>query len=1125
MSAAPRAARGGKKVNNNQQQQSPSNSNMMMGEPTNSMTPPTILSEGPVDLSSFLSQAANINNNSTSTTAASSTGATAGTPFGSSATISANGSLSTISSSTVGVVRGRARDNQTSIKERDPGVKQSEVESKLRESFATIVNKSEKSSNSAASDEALITPEKINENAVSLVAETHVHATALKLLKADDKARVLIVTSLEDIAFSTAANSSANDIKIGSFYGAEKQVPATASELKDVRLWYTTFRAVISFLNVFVRDHEAVCPFTHIAMVARDGKCSPLFDSALSVLSHLIFASSVGIQVPVAEEHQTAEQQQQADKKISVPKPRGKRPTKLIKKAFGADVKIILGGVNSVDEVKNSISAADKSFTLAAGSLIQTELKHTPVHFSAFDAAALAGTMVKEHAPSSVSLRRLPGAVSSLPQSLIEHGVTVSASVVVKAVQLASAEKLGPLRCAVIGAEQTELQTAIKTALPADSFVIYNDAKEFLAADAAGGNSKKTAILLIPRAVSTHVASQLKLHLVVDSGTERRAQIPPQAEMQFPIKVVLAPTKREANSRKSMAGWCEDGPGVFFTAADFMNNKSPMSAAAEASSPTAAAGEASSPARGVDNVVADGTSSSSSPSSPASGDLESAEEEDLLEPVCDAVLALAQNGLELTHLVRDTRKSRDAQLQLAIPFLTDLGYIVAQPGGVVVTTFLGEIATRSGLPPDFARIVINGLAVGMADAAAFVATAAARPFRSSAHQQQQQSDSSSSSSSGNEFGDTIEDAITLAEGAAAEDVKKYLASRKAGSYPIHAESFESAIRVVKVVQKGIEDFIISTPSAPSRPDFNGIKKQINENVNLLVAFVASALARRAVVVRHEGDDRINTISRGNLLFTHTAKEVVPNRFLHSGATWTKDMIIICSSIQNTPTRLLGSGCTGVSNDYFMGCLFTLSPTIAFEQAPNNQVSFSVALNRLEKTSLVPQQLADQLLNLREQWKTLMSYVQLRRATGAKSASAFKELSAKHLDKRFNLEKSQAEYVAELTELINDFHVTVPLGSSAIGRDLSKIRTNALAAPAPPSTLASIAVPSDFAVAKEVATMVASVGTTNSTANSNQHSAPAAAAKSTNDSKKAVAEQKKEESDNEEEETDVIIDDD
>jgi len=431
----------------------------------------------------------------------------------------------------------------------------------------------------------------------------------------------------------------------------------------------------------------------------------------------------------------------------------------------------------------------------------------------------------------------------------------------------------------------------------------------------------------------------------------------------------------------------------------------------------------------------------------------------------------------------------------------DLGFISQGAyADLVVTTFLGEICARSGLPADFACIVINGLACGMADAAVFVATAAARPFRAAVVASAGGKTTTTTTGHENEFGDTIEDAITLAEGVAESDnIKKYLESRPKTAYPIHQEAFEAAVRVAKIVQRGIEDFVIPSAvvASSSTSSAASIRKQITDNVNLLVAFIASALARRAVVIRHEGDDRINTVSRGNLLFTHTAKEVVPNRFVHTGASWKKDMVVICSSIQNTPTRLLGSGCTGVSNDYFMGCLFALSPFVSYEQVAsssstnnsnnhnnndnsegndgnNNNNSqntlVSVSLNRLEKTSLLSQQLSEQLIRLRNQWSTLMSYVQLRRATGAKSASQFKELAAKHLDKRFNLENAQAEYITELCELISDFHVNVPLGSSNIGRDMSRVRSHVLCAPAPPSSLTSIAVPSDYAVAREFATL-------------------------------------------------------
>lgn len=1152
-------------------------------------TPPLILSEGPVDLSSFLSQASgnsfannNNNNNAASTT---NSGQAAASSF--SHTNSGLGIL--ISSSAVGVVRGRARDHQTSVKERDPGAKQGQVESKMRDSFATLVNKSEqrKADGGAANakdagDESAITADKVNANAVTLVAESHVFSTAMKVLKADPKARVLIVTSLEDVTASSNINNhqqkeGEEKIKVGSFCGSEKNIPAgtAAGALSDLRLWYTTFRAMISFLNVFVRDSALACPFTHICLVARDGKCSPLFDATLSVLCSLIFASTAVVStpstsLPVSGKTADDEQQQQQQQQQLLPQPKsGHRGRKnnsangssnsnkpIVKKAFGENIKVVLGGVSSVDEVKNAISAADKSFTLAAASLAQTELKHAPVVFSSSESAALAGTVVKEHAPSSVTLRRLPGAVASLPQSLIEHGVSVTVSVLAKAVHAAASEKLAPLRCAVIGAELDELQSAITAALPANSFALFTDVRDFVNHNnsAASSGEKKVAILLLSRALTGSAASQLKLHLVVDSGTERRAQIPPQSEMQFPIKVVLAPTKREAHARKAMAGWCEEGPGIFVVAADFTGSTSNNSgapsptfasatpdnsnnnnandasadaagtkstanaAATAAAASTSAAASSSSPARGVDNTL----SSPASAAAVAEQEQQMIEgEEDLLEPVCDAVLALAQNGLDLTHLVRDSRRGREAQLALALTFLTDLGFITRGfRSDLVVTTFLGEVCARSGLPPDFACIVINGLAVGMADAATFVATAAARPFRSASHNA---SGSNSGIISENEFGDTIEDAVTLAEGAAADDVKAYLASRKQGAYPIHAESFESAIRVVKIVQKGIEDFIIPRPhhqqdASSSSP--LAVRKQISDNVNLLVAFLAAALARRAVVVRHEGDERINTISRGNLLFTHTAKDVLPNRFLHSGAAWKKDMVMICSSVQNTPTRLLGSGCTGVSNDYFMGCLFALSPFIAFEPAPsNNNVLFSVSLNSLEKTSLVPQQLADQLLKLRDQWKTLMSYVQLRRATGAKTAAHFKELAAKHLDKRFNLENAQAEYVADLCELISDFHVNIPLGSSNIGRDMSRVKSHVLAAPAPPATLTSIAVPGDFATAKDVAVMC--VG---SAAEKISHD-DVTAKKSGVGASVSAAVVADEGSDEDDEEADIIIDDD
>lgn len=1118
MSTAPRASRGGKRVLHS----------------TTDATTASILGDGILDLNSFLTKssdtssptngngtAANATNNNNSSNAANASASNNNNNNG--------GDL--ISSSAVGVVRGRARDNQTSIKERDPGAKQAEVESKLRGTFATIVNKSEKKSaaETAGDEESAITAEKVNANAVSLVAESHIFSTAMKILKADAKSRVIIVTSLEDVAASASINNfqqkeGEQKITVGSFCGAEKQIPTSAASLADARLWYTTYRAMISFLNVFVRDSALVCPFTHILLVAKDGKCSPLFDATLSIISSLIFASTPSSNSgKKQDEEEAAAESKKKDSGLPQPKSKKQKAAAVAtvafsKKAFGENVKIVLGGVSSVEDVKNSISAADKSVTLSVGSLVQTELKHTPVAFTPFEAAALAGTMVKEHAPSAVSLRRLPGAVSSLPASLIDHGVSVATTVVAKAVQFASSEKLSGLRVAIIGAELNELQTSINTALPATSFALFTEVRDFVAAAASADNKGKVLILLLSRALTSSAAAQLKLHLVVDSGTERRAMIPPQSEMQFPIKVVLAPTKREAQARKTMAGFCEDGPGVFIAAADFSGTSNNASSSS------------SSPARGVESSATTTTAAEENGSSQQQQQQTIIDdEEDLLDPVCDAVLALAQNSLELAHLVRDVRKGREAQLALALTFLTDLGFIArGARADMVVTTFLGEICARSGLPADFSCIVINGLAVGMSDAAVYVATAAARPFRAATIG----SPASSSNVNENEFGDTIEDAITLAEGAAAEDVKKFLAARKQGSYPIHTESFESAIRVVKIVQKGIEDFVIPRSHA-SASSAAAVAKQIGDNVNLLVAFVAAALARRAVVVRHEGDDRINTISRGNLLFTHTAKEVLPNRFLHSGAAWKKDNVMVCSSIQNTPTRLLGSGCTGVSNDYFMGCLFSLSPFISYEAQHQNQNQqqqqqapqflFSVALNNLEKTSLVPQRVADQLLKLRDSWKTLMSYVQLRRATGAKTTTQFKELAAKHLDKRFNLENAQAEYVADLCELISDFHVNVPLGSAHIGRDPSRIRSHILAAPIPPSTLSGIAMPSDFAVAKEVARMAvpASSGAADDDEDEVVGSTANAAATAVVTSNAAAVE---EASDDEDEEADVIIDD-
>ena len=324
-------------------------------------TPPIFC--GPVDLSSFLAEMS-------SGAASSAAGSSAGSGAAAAAPISS------IMSSAVGVVRGRARDNQTAIKERDPAVTQTDVEATLRKSFAAL-GRGKASPPRGGTDVG--DAQQLQAASVTLIAASALSQTAARVLASDAAARVLVVTSLEEALGLRDATPQA-----GFWCGAERRLPAGESSVAAVRMWCTTFRAMASLLGVFVRGDggaaaAAACPFTHIFVAAKDGRCSPLFDATLSTLCSLVAAGG-----------------------------------------RWARTRLLLCGVSGVDEVAALLAG------LSSQSLVKAAL-HSPSVLTPSDAAALVGTVVKEHAPSPVSMRRLPGAVATLPCGLVDHGVFVAA--------------------------------------------------------------------------------------------------------------------------------------------------------------------------------------------------------------------------------------------------------------------------------------------------------------------------------------------------------------------------------------------------------------------------------------------------------------------------------------------------------------------------------------------------------------------------------------------------------------------------------------------------------------------------------------------------------------------------
>lgn len=1111
-----RGGRGGKRG----PMSDPSHSGMM-GAPSSSVTPPTL--NGPVDLSSFLAGMAETNETGASEQQQQQQALTSPTAAGS--PMSAVG----------GVVRGRARELQSSVKERDPSSTKAEVEEKVKNHLAQVLavggarTQSASSASAVPSVDVVIPAATLEKARVTLASDACLPATAVNLIKGTDANRVLVVTSFDEAVHckqqQAVVDGGVTD-KVGYWAGAVR-CPGAPTAVSSVRCWYTTFRAVIAFLANFYHDRNnkaaTACPFTHIFVVARDGRCAPLFDATLSLTATLMLVSAAFKSTRLV----ICGVSSVDDIKQLLSAPPGFSVTDEKKNKNGEDEDEVIVGAGKQQSAAAAAAAKGPSPSLVDGpqasfQSLQRQTARVPFTISPSEAAALAGTMVKEHAPPAVSLRRLPGAVHSLPPSLVEHGVGVAVAVLARTVQLAAAVKIDlPLRVAVIGADLADSQTAIEQLLPAKTFALYQDVKEF----AAHGNKNVTAILIVGRAVPDHVAAGLRLHIVVDCSTERRAQIPPQAEMQFPIRALLTPTRRELFARQTMAGWRPEGPGIYISTIGNANGMSPSSPLATQTG--AGAGTSPSPAAAVDHD-------------------EPAEEEDLLDPVCDAVLALAQNGIDLAHMMReaDKRRGRATQLQLALPYLNELGCIV--PGaqnGNPTTTFIGEITTRCGLAPDFAAIVLHGLVCGLPDAAAFVATAAARSIRLLAKESPASARHGKEGGAVNEYGDTVEDALLLAECAAAlsfssssssssgsaaslEKITAWCNEKKEksnGHVQLFPESVESALHIVSVVQAGIEDFVIAnnnnSSSAAASRDPAAVRRQISDHASLFVIFICAALARRAVVVRHEGQETLSTPSRGNLLFTHTAKEMVPNRFVRSNVAWRKELVVVCSAVTNSPNRLVGSGCTAVSNDFFMGALFALAPVILSYESAGDSALFTVSLNRLEKTTTLPRAVGEQLCQLRERWGTLMSYVQLRRATGAKTAAQFKDAVFTHMDKRFVLEQRQSEFVAELCELVADFRVNVPLGgmgSISAARNPKNQRISILRAPPPPATLTSIAMPSDFAMAQQIALQLLQPGA--------GKSAPTAASAASS-SQTATAASAKKAADDDEEETGIIIDDD
>jgi predicted component of type VI protein secretion system len=407
--------------------------------------------------------------------------------------------------------------------------------------------------------------------------------------------------------------------------------------------------------------------------------------------------------------------------------------------------------------------------------------------------------------------------------------------------------------------------------------------------------------------------------------------------------------------------------------------------------------------------------------------------EESIGDAAEAVLVAARAGLSLGVFSSGSRAQR---VQNAMTTLRELAWAnpPSRPNDSPKLTFFGDLVARLGLPMDVSMIVVNGVVFGVPDAALMVAVAAMAPISKSNKDVPATAD-------GN--GALVRDASLLAE-AAAENPSEIFAFCEKNE--LDHDVVVSALAHFHAARQHVADYAVPDLSPFSA---TSLLRDLSEHATSLVAFIAAALPRRAVVVRSEADARRNETARGNLLFAKTSKAVEPNAYYPS-AKWTKGSVIIASDIQNNESKFLVSGSTVVSDDFLLGSLFALWPVVAsFRPSSGNEsddedveTRLLIQVNGIEKASLATSELAGRLMALRAQWCQLATCIQLRRALMPSGHSAVREAIQTHIDRRMNVERLQSELLAEVAQFALDFRAAVPT-SDLTERERDEIKVSLL----------------------------------------------------------------------------------
>lgn len=472
--------------------------------------------------------------------------------------------------------------------------------------------------------------------------------------------------------------------------------------------------------------------------------------------------------------------------------------------------------------------------------------------------------------------------------------------------------------------------------------------------------------------------------IVIDKGTMKTTWLPSHAEVAFPAKRTEWQSKEEQALRKRTLGWASAGVYVSLFPQE-----------AKDVFPTT-----------------------------TSMHLELIDMENALLQVSRAKAVVSPDKI-LTAFPKEAilRSMQELAESAAIVSSENIGF-----------TFTGEILHRLPTLPEVSNIVLNGLVLGLEEAA--IAVAAVSSIHLFPHKvgtittekwieqvaivRKEHTGGKSATS------DVLADAMIVLKWLSASLASPDQAETLATNIGVPLYRLNSIVSLMRHMRAQLTDYaFLNTFNVAA--DVDRTITSLNQQWDVLLIVLATALCRKSVIVRNEGQINARDIS-GNMMFLRTAKSANPNAFAPSSVAWKVGNAVVGASVNNSQNHFFIKDVTTLRASYYLTTLILLAP--AMDYSPPQQttgadpvVYLSMSANGQQKRAKVGIEGAARMLEFREKWNTVYGAIMVLRSLPRSTTVSQYSQYLQARDKAFNVKALQRELQEELKAIAEEAQVT------------------------------------------------------------------------------------------------------